>query len=301
MNINNVKLFIKVVELGSFIKASEYCDVPRPTISRNIKSLEESLGVRLLERTTRKLTLTEVGEQFYLKALHIIGEIEQAEKEIAEQNKQLAGKLTVFAPVMLADICSDEIATFKEKYPQLQISLKSIASDQNIGIDKRFDLLLHVGQPPDSSFIGAPLADVSIDFYASPTYLEKYGAPLTPSQISQHKTIFHELTPGERPIWEFDEQRIELSPSAIVDSPYLSHSFAKQGIGIARLPKFTAEQSVQKGELVSLFNGRYASRVPIYGLYHSRRFIPTKVTRLIEHIKSHLQNSIWQSENKVIS
>jgi DNA-binding transcriptional LysR family regulator len=292
MNVTNVRYFIKVVELGSFIKAAEYCEVPRPTISRCVKSLEDSMGVRLLERTTRKLTLTEVGELFYLKARQIVEEIERVEKEIASEHKKLAGKITVFAPVILTEISSRQITAFSEQYPELVLEVKSVARGQQVGLNRHFDLLMHLGEPEDSSFIATPLAELAFDYYVSPGYLEKFGAIESPQDLAHHRCIFNPLKDNDVAIWQLGDQQVKPNVVAMVDSPYLALSFAREGMGVCRLPKFSVAESVREGKLQPLFDGHYAFRKTMYGLYPSKRFVPVKIKLLIEYIKENLQTVI---------
>ena len=156
--------------------------------------------------------------------------------------------------------------------------------------------MLHLGEPEDSSYIATPLAELQFDYYASPDYLEKYGAVELPENLTQHRCIFNPLRDNDSVTWQLGDQQIKPNFVAMVDSPYLALSFAREGMGVCRLPIFSAASGVRDGALVRLFDGHYAFRKTMYGLYPSKRFVPLKISLLIEYIKENLQDVISDYE-----
>ena len=292
MKLEHVQQFVLVVDTGSFTKAADYCGIPKSTISRSLSTLEKDLGTRLLQRTTRKLTMTEAGERFYQRAIDILEQIEETEREISEGQTDVTGRLVVYVPTLLLDKCRHHVAQFAATYPKCALELHSTALGQRAVLDKRFDLLLYIGEPFDSSFIARPIADMGYDYFASPRYLEEHGTPDKPEDVFSHRCIYRSRDANESPNWQFGDEQIAIKPSIICDSPYMTNAFLLQGIGIGLLPMILAASSVQKGELVRLFDGKYAFRRKIYGIYSSRRFLPHKVKTLLENIKHDLAPEI---------
>ena len=292
MKLEHVQQFVLVVDTGSFTKAADYCGIPKSTISRCVSTLEKDLGTRLLQRTTRKLTMTEAGERFYQRAIDILEQIEETEREISEGQTDVTGRLVVYVPTLLLDKCRHHVAQFAATYPKCALELHSTALGQRAVLDRRFDLLLYIGEPFDSSFVARPIADMGYDYFASPDYLDKHGAPATPEDVFSHRCIYRSRDVNESPNWQFGDERIAIKPSIVCDSPYMTNAFLLQGIGIGQLPMILAASAVSTGDLVRLFDGNYAFRQNIYGIYSSRRFLPQKVKTLLEDIKLELAPEI---------
>ncbi len=297
MKLEHVRQFVLVVDTGSFTRAADYCGIPKSTISRCISTLEKDLGTRLLQRTTRKLTMTEAGELFYQRALEILEQIEETEREISEGQSDVKGKLVLYVPTLILDKCRQHVADFASSYPNCHLELHSTALGQRAVLDKRFDLLVYIGEPFDSSFIARPLADMGYDYFASPEYLEEHGVPEKPEDLFSHRCIYRSRNAQDAVAWQFGEEELAIKPDITCDSPYMTHAFLLQGIGIGQLPLILAAKSVAEKRLVRLFDGRYAFRQSVYGMYSSRRFLPQKVETLIESIKSKLPGEVAALES----
>ncbi len=296
LKLGDLAIFIAVVEQGSFTKAADYCQKPKSTISRHIRELEDNLGVRLLERNTRRLILTDSGEQLLQRARYLLDEVEGLEREVGRQGAP-EGKIKMFVPIVLASLCADQIADFCEQHPGIHIDMNSTAAGQNLGIDTRFDLIVYIGQPPDSSFIARPLAEITFDYYTSPTYVEFHGLPESPDQIIDHAVVYRPIYDNESEAWQFGEQSIAIKSRIRVDSPYLSKALILQGVGLGRMPKLMVGNDVRKGRLVNLFNGKYAYKEPLYAVYPSRRFVPTTVKVLLETLLETLPKRVEELES----
>ncbi len=292
MKIEHVRLFVLVVDTGSFTKAADYCGTPKSTISRHVSALEKNLGTRLLQRTTRTLTMTEAGERFYQRAVDILEQIEETEREISENQDDVKGRLVVYVPTLLLDKCRHHVADFASRHPKCQLEVHSTALGQRAVLDRQFDLLVYIGEPFDSSFIARPLGDMGYDYFASPAYLEEHGVPTEPEDVFSHRCIYRTHNVQDSVTWRFGDEELAIKPSITCDSPYMTHAFLLQGIGIGLLPLILAASSVAKGELVPLFDGKYRFRQNVYGIYSSRRFLPEKVKVLIEHMKQELSPEV---------
>jgi LysR family transcriptional regulator for bpeEF and oprC len=200
-------------------------------------------------------------------------------------------------PIVLAALCADQIADFCEQHPGIHIDMNSTAAGQNLGIDTRFDLIVYIGQPPDSSFIARPLAEITFDYYASPTYVEVHGLPESPDQIVDHAVVYRPIYDNEREMWHFGERSIPIKSRIRVDSPYLSKALILQGVGLGRMPKLMVGNDVREGRLVNLFDGKYAYKEPLYAVYPSRRFVPTTVKVLLDTLLDTLPKRVTELEN----
>jgi DNA-binding transcriptional LysR family regulator len=282
LKLDDLNIFLAVVDQGSFTKAADFCQLPKSTVSRHIRELEDCLGVRLLERNTRRLTLTEPGLQLASRAHHVLDEVEQLEKEVGHESEP-QGTIHVYTPTILTAVCADKVAEFCQEYPHIQIDVRSTASGQNLGIDTRFDVILYVGKPPDSSLIARFLTDITFDYYASPVYAEHHGLPESTDDLDQHTIIYRPIYDDGRDSWRLGEQVVPIKPRIRVDSPYLSHALILQGIGLGCIPKLMIGKELKDNRLIQLFDGRFEFKEPLYAVYPSRRYVPLAVKVLLDY------------------
>lgn len=296
MNFDDMQLFVRVVEHGSFTRAADYCGIPKSTLSRRISELEKNLNVRLLHRTTRHFTLTELGEKFYERALSILHEVKDTQLMLDQQKEHASGRLRFFSPVMFNSLFTREITEFCLKYPQLVLELRTPESSPNDVSERRFDLLLNPGELQDSTLIGKRVAQFQSSYYASPAYLKRAGNPESPEQIATHDQIFLSFQKSDSLRWKFDDgesqQWLELSPKFIVDSPEFALRLTEAGLGITQLPKMLANPLVQQGALQPLFNNRFQSSTPVYAVYHDRRFSQQKIRLMLSYLEQTMQKNI---------
>ncbi|GGA74269.1 LysR family transcriptional regulator [Neiella marina] len=298
MKLEDMELFVLVAELGSFTKAGDYCDMPKSTVSRRVKELEDSLKVRLLNRTTRALHLTQQGEVFYQRAKTILDDIARIQNEVATEQATASGRITVYAPSLLFHVFARWVTQFRKDFPNISLELLSRDDNAPLADDKRFDLLFQAGTLEDSSLIAKKICDIPGGYYASPDYLAQAGTPETPNDLVNHDILFRELVHGEEPKWQFKDQDseyiVQLEPSVITDSPQGLLALAKSGAGISRLSDIHAREPLENGELVQLFDGRYKMQVPIYALYPSRRYMPERVRLLLQFLETELPKAVNQ-------
>jgi len=216
---------------------------------------------------------------------------------LSQGQETVKGKLVLYAPTLILDKCRHQVTGFANTYPNCELELHSTAVGQRAVLDKRFDLMMYIGEPYDSTFIARLLGDMGFDYFASPDYLEKHGLPETPEDILTHRCIYRIRNESDVISWEFGEQELILKPDIICDSPYMAHALALQDTGISRLPLILAAKSVAAGELIRLFGGSFTFRRNIYGIYSSRRYLPHKVKILMEDIRQALPGEITRLES----
>ncbi|WP_263866297.1 LysR family transcriptional regulator [Thalassolituus oleivorans] len=185
-DLNEMAIFVHVVEAGSFTGAAKNLGLPKSTVSRKITQLEERLGVRLIQRTTRSLRLTDTGSAYYNHCARILGEIEEANIAVTQMQSTPTGTLRITAPVLFGStVLSGLIADFMDDHPQVQIDL--VLTDQRLDlVQDGIDVAFRVGQLEDSSLIGRHLGDARAILCASPEYVKKHGAPKHPSELQEH-------------------------------------------------------------------------------------------------------------------
>ncbi|EKZ9176710.1 LysR family transcriptional regulator [Vibrio vulnificus] len=297
MKLDDMELFVEVVKCGSFTKASELCGIPKSTLSRRIRQLEDSLQTRLLERTTRKLVLTEVGDAFFFKANQILQEVQATEAEITQSQSHITGSLTLFAPDCLLALCTEHIHAFCKAYPNLTLHVHSTTKLSNGLSDQRFDLLVSVGDLPDSSFIAHPIAKMEFDYFVSPLL----SPPADAKTLTSYPALVLQHLTHQPYAWHRSELPEPTQIQCKADSPYLLRALAVAGQGVVCLPTILVEKELKEGLLVRLphLNGRFYEN--IYCLYHSRRYVPQRVKVLIEDIRNLLQEHIHRIEKSLMS
>lgn len=289
LNLEDMNLFIQVVEFGGFSAAAQRLDIPKSTLSRRLRNLEDQLGTRLLERTTRSQHLTELGEEFYQRALLILKEVEATRQQISCKQDIPSGLLRVFAPSeFYGQHFHDIMPKFALAYPDVKLELFSGAGHMDMLNDK-IDVMLYVSAPADSSYIARKITEVAVNFYASPSYLEQHGIPQHPSELVNHRCIVEAPNPSTTTYpWQYRENRkihnLPIKAYHQVDSSYICTSMVEFGIGISMLPDFVSRSALERGSLIKLFDGRYQMTQNLYAVYSSRRYLPSKVRAFLSFL-----------------
>lgn len=293
LNLDDVHLFVTVAELKSLTAAGDKEQLSKSTVSRRLRHLEDHLGVRLLERTTRNVHLTESGEEFYRRALTILDEVETTEQLIGGDRFHASGHLRICSPHEFTRLHLQYLLPlFAKEQPQLQLEVLSGTVGQHLAGD-RLDLMIHIDEPEDSSFIARPITMATTNYYASPEYLERYGEPREPADVLAHKCVVESRNPRrDVNIWRFltDDGYEELSVVGhyIADTTYLCRRWVEEGLGISMLPDHVCAKSVRAGRLRKLFDGRHEVRHVLYAVYPSRRYVPAKVRVFLEFLEREL-------------
>ena len=205
MEFQDLRLFVSVVDNGSFTRAAEQEDLPTSTVSRRLRKLEDNLGVRLLERTTRKVHVTELGEEFYERCLRILEEVDDTRSRLQQKQDQPSGRLRVYAPTEFTRVhFQDIIPAFAQACPDITLELFTIDGGHNV-VDSRVDVMIHIEEPQDSSYIGRVLCTATTNYYASAAYLEKFGTPQKPEDLRHHECIVEAYNPNQYDHWIFPE------------------------------------------------------------------------------------------------
>ncbi|MDA0148894.1 LysR family transcriptional regulator [Vibrio sp. LaRot3] len=279
--------FVSVAETMSFTAAAKRLDTSVAQVSRRVSALEERLAVKLLNRTTRKVTLSEAGQLYFQQCKALVEGLEQAELAVTQMQAEPKGKLKITAPVTYGEMhIAPLLNQFLLKYPKLDLEL-SLTNQTVDLIETGCDVAIRLGRLRDSTLIAKKLSSRQLFVCASEHYLSRFGVPHTLSEISHHQCLV-----GSVDYWHFREQgkerSIRVSGRIRCNSGYALLDAAKQGLGLIQLPDYYVQQAMQQGELVEVLADYRDEREGIWALYPQNRNLSPKVRLLIDFLAEKL-------------
>jgi len=284
-----MRLFTRIVERRSFTLAAQDLELPRSTVTEAVKQMEARLGVRLLERTTRQVRPTLDGEAYYQRCLAILAEIEEA--EAAFTGARPAGLLRVDVHSVLArHFMLPGLPDFLARYPEIQLRIGE--GDRYVDLVREgVDCVLRVGKPTDSSMIGRQIALLPEGTYASPSYLEKHGTPLSPDDLAGHAMVaFVSSASGSVLPLEFQIDgvvRERLLPHAVsVAGAEMYIATARLGLGLVQVPNYRVQDDLARGILVEVLPRFPPTPSPVYVLYPQNRQLSPRVRVFIDWLSA---------------
>lgn len=296
MDLNDIVVFTKVAETKSFTGAAEQLGLPKSTVSRKLAQLEERLGVRLVQRTTRKLALTEIGEAYYERASRIVADLHAAEQVVTDMQATPRGRLRVTAPIDLSTrYLGAIIADFIAAHPDITVELD--ATDRIVDlIEDGYDVAVRFGQLPESTLIARKLATFDGVLCASPGYLAKRGTPTSVEELDDHdKVLFlpHSRATG----WALTngDQTYELGRPARFSSNNLGavRDVVLAGGGISVMTEFMVACDIRDGKLVRVLPAWGARTVDVQAVYPARQNLPPRLTLFLDHLAKSLNPPPW--------
>jgi DNA-binding transcriptional LysR family regulator len=279
-------VFVRVVDAGSFTRAAEQLRISRPVVSKYVSRLEDRLGVRLLNRTTRRLSLTEAGRIFHQRSQRGLQDIEQAEAEVSRLQKNPRGVLRLNTPMSFGILhIAPLLPEFQARYPDVSIDMN--LDDRQVDvIEEGFDVSVRIAELPDSSLVARRLAPCRHVVVAAPAYLERHGRPRTPEDLRDHNIIIfshqaslddrHFVAPDKRPVSVAVSGTLQANNSLALREALLA------GAGIMRTPTFVVGRDIQAGRLVPLLGNYQALEISIFLVYPQRRHLSPKVRAFLD-------------------
>lgn len=271
--------FVKVAELGSFSDASQVLGVSKSTLSRRVARLEDHLGVRLLTRTTRKLSLTDVGRTYLDSCLRIISDIDALEASISDMSTKPQGRLRVTTPAFQgANPLADLFIKYMEEYPGVELEV--VATNQVMDlIDEEIDVAMRAGALPDSTMIARKLTTATVMLAASPSYLKQHGRPEALSDLLEHQC----LTSERHARWQdASGHSLRVDGYMVSNDSGLLHRAALEGHGMAMLPWMVIADDILAGKLEPVMDELMSQRIGFYLVYPSKRHVSPKVRAFVE-------------------
>jgi DNA-binding transcriptional LysR family regulator len=293
-------VFAKVVESASFAAAARHFTMSPAMVSKHIQKLEERLGVRLLNRTTRHVSSTEAGQDYYERVRRILAELEEAENAAGDLQTEPRGRLRVTAPVsfgtrQLAPVIADYLAL----HPNVSIDL-SLDDPYVDLLDKRFDLAIRLGRLPDSSLIARRLCSLATILCASPAYLEGLAAPVVPADLTKHDCLIYTYA-ARQSVWNFVDQNgretsVRVSGRFQASSGEALLIAAMKGRGILLAPDYIVEDDMKAGRLVRLLPDFAVQETPVHIVYPHSRHLSAKTRTFIDFLASRCARSARKHE-----
>jgi DNA-binding transcriptional LysR family regulator len=293
---NGISVLSAIVDSGTFAAAADILNMSQSGVSRSIARLEARLGIRLLERTTRSVSLTDEGRRFYEQVVPLLAGLEEAAASAAQGTTAVRGRLRVnLDPYFSRLILGPRLGAFLESYPQLRLEL--ITTD-HLGdlVGDGFDLAVRFGHPRPSTLIARKLLDTRMVTIAAPAYLKRHGHPKDPHELvnGHHVCIqFRDPETGRPYPWEFHKRRkklvLETSGSLTVNDAGTLYSVCLAGHGMAQVMDLGVGPLIADGRLVDVFPDWPDERFPLYALHPSRHHVPAKTRAFLDFIIALLQ------------
>ena len=290
MGLDDALIFTRVVECHSFTQAAHGLNMQKSTVSRRIALLEERLGVRLLNRTTRKLRLTEVGQAYYERCRQIMLDFAEAEQAVMQLQLQPSGLLRITAPIEFGQLFLGRVlGAFMREYPEITAEVE-LTSRKVDPVEEGVDIVMLVGQPQDSTLIARRLLISARSLCASPAYLQLHGAPQTVAELSQHRAIL--LPADSSRYWPVLGQNIACQRVLSCNNITFAREAALAGAGIAALPLMISREEVASGRLIELLPQAQLPSSELYAVYPSRRFQTMKVKAFLDFLLANLPSAM---------
>jgi DNA-binding transcriptional LysR family regulator len=296
MDLNDIVVFTKVVETKSFTGAAEQLGLPKSTVSRKLAQLEERLGVRLVQRTTRKLALTDIGEAYYERCSRIVADVAAAEQLVTDMQATPRGRLRVTAPVDISSAyLGDIVAAFIANHPEVNVEVE--ATDRVVDlIEEGYDLAVRFGPMPESTLIAVRLCGIMGLLCAAPSYLSRRGTPKTVEELDEHERVL--FTPGSRnQTWTLvhGDAMYEFGRPA----HFASNNFGAvrdvvlSGGGLAVLSDFMVASDIKHGLLVHVLPEWSSRTNDVHAVYPARQNLPPRLSLFLEHLVKSLNPAPW--------
>ena len=288
--LNSMTIFVQVVEKEGFTAASEKLGLSRAQISKSVMQLEKHLGARLLNRTTRRVSLTETGRIYYERCKLILNDIEEMEGIAGEQTSSPHGTLTLSAPTSFGILQLQKvIPEYIKRYPNVKISL-SLADRFIDVVSEGFDVGIRIAKLENSSLIARKIAPCKQVFCASPEYLNKKGTPKVPIDLALHPCLVYsnDLKPDT---WVLHGpegiESIKVSGPVCADNGDVLKEAAVAGLGVTLLPTFIVGADIKSGSLQQILSDYYPPEISVYAVFPSHRYLSAKVRTFVDFLSEY--------------
>ncbi|MFN3752365.1 MAG: LysR family transcriptional regulator [Thiobacillus sp.] len=287
--LDDLALFVTIVEAGSLAAAGDKLDIPPATVTRRLQQLEKQLGCRLLNRSARRLQPSPEGQLYYEQCRPLIQGLRQATQRLDDTISSLAGLVRVLAPTNLANgPLAEAWSSFLEQHPQITLDLELSNAMQDL-VGSGADLAIRVGKLTDSSLTQRLLGTTRLVLVAAPAYLKRHGMPADPAALAGHRCIVVE--PFK--LWRFksaDGQMLTLQPTPYVrlNDLHLATALAARGSGILLTPRVQCDAELKSGKLQILLPDYETEGRQIFAVWSQQRYLPARVRALLEHLAGYL-------------
>lgn len=304
--LESMRAFVTVAREGGFSAASRALGIPLPTVSRKVAELESSLGVRLLLRTTRNVSLTDPGKSYFSACKRILDDLRDADEEVGGEYRSPRGELTITASIGFGRQHLQPIVhEFLSAYPQIDVSLLMVDRVVDL-IEDHVDCAVRIAKLPDSSLVAKPLGSIQMMVVASPAYLKRAGTPKHPNELVDHHCISW-TTLGPYRAWEFrggpsDKSAVEMMPIKVrlsTTSPDSAVLAAIEGVGLLQATSYQVEKYLKSGELVAVLREFEIPPLPVSLVYASQRILSLKLRAFLDFASPRLTSRLNEISSAV--
>ena len=293
-DLNDVAVFAQVVSSGSFTAAADKLALSKSVVSKYVTRLEDRLGARLLNRTTRRLSLTEVGRAFYERSRRGLLEIEEAEAEVSRLQGTPRGELRISSPMSFGILhIAPRLVEFQARYPELAVDMA--LDDRKVDlVDEGVDLAIRIGDLPDSSLVARRLGPCRHLVCGTPEYFARHGVPQTPADLARHAALvfrYHD-SPAE---WRFFDRdggyhRVSLEHRLRMNNSLALREAVLQGAGIMLTPTFVVGTDIRASRLKAVLTDYVAMEVSIYAVYPQRKHLSPKIRAFVDFMTEQIRD-----------
>ena len=285
-----LEAFVRVVDTGGITRAAELLNAPKASVSTLIQELEAQLGVRLLHRTTRKVTVTADGAAYYERCIRLLDDLREADESVSAQQGSTSGRLRVDVPTSMGSLLMFAgMKDFLARYPQ--INLEMGCSDRIVNmVSEGVDCVIRVGEVTDPAVVARRIGSMRFVTCAAPSYIAAHGKPAHPDDLMQHRWIgyFMSSAPGRVFPVDFakDGQRLEriIDCALSVNDSNVYDDAVRAGLGVGQLPSYAFECARESGDLVEVLGDWTTDALPVHVLYPSNRLLSTRVQAFVEWV-----------------
>jgi DNA-binding transcriptional LysR family regulator len=292
-----IAAFVKVVECGSFARAAERLDVSVSSVSRHVSELEAHLDARLLNRTTRRLSLTEAGRVFHERCVQLLADLEEAEQSAGAGTVKPRGTLRLTTAITFGvRHLAPAIALFVVRYPEMRFDIE--LSDRAVDlVDEGFDVAVRIGDIGSQNLVGRKIGVTRLVCCAAPSYIARHGEPREPEALVAHACLTYEYSP-QKGVWPFRdregrERNVKVAGPIHANNGNLLEALAVEGVGIALEPDFIVGPDVRAGRLVPILCAFAPPPTAIHVVYPSRRHLSAKVRAFADFLAERFANAEW--------
>ena len=286
-----ITAFSRVIEAGSFARAAERLDISVSAVSRQVADLEAHLGARLLNRTTRRLSLTESGTAFYERCVQLLADLVEAEEAVSASAVVPRGTLRMTSSISFGvGYLAPAIFEFRRQHPQLRFDIE--LSDRAVDlVDEGIDLAIRIGEIGSQALIGRKIGVAQLMCCAAPDYLERHARPLIPGDLAAHPCLTYAYSSIGN-LWRFTDSRgvvhdVRVAGPVHANNGAMLAALAIAGVGVSLDPEFIVADALRVGRLVALLPGFTPPEISIYAAYPSRRHLSAKVRSFVDFLVAH--------------
>ena len=285
--LTGMRVFTTVVDAGSFASAADRLDLSRGMTSRYVAQVEAHLGVRLLNRTTRRLSLTEAGNNYYQRATQVLAMVEEAERAATREAAEPRGTLRINVPVAFgARHLGGAVNDYLRRYPQVKVDMTLNDRVVNL-VEEGFDIAVRISRRIDPGLVARPIARARTVACASPDYIKMHGMPKAPSDLARHNCLTYAYSEPQDE-WRFTRRGRDVVAKATGNlhgnNGETLCSAAEAGLGVILQPTFLVYEALRARKLVRILDGWEPDEFTIYAVYPSRQFLPPKVRSFIDFL-----------------